>query len=382
MLTTMFVPLPIIAAAEGTTVGAFTVTGGENGTDYSYADNVLTISKTTAITIKNTDPSTATTDTIVVASENGANITLSGVNIDVSSTERACAFNIDSNVTEKVTITLADGSENTLKSGESYAGLQKSNSANHNLEITGDTLDIGSLTANGGRYGAGIGGGLSSAGSDIVISGGSVTANSATNGAGIGGGHNGEGSNITISGSSVKATRDTGGSHSGAIIGNGAASRADGAAVTPTNGTTAVYLYELGTTGVTAVTISGKSYPTKHGTEDKIYVHLPAGTGTAPNEITVGDTTTKFFYDTTAKKWITTVEKPAADTAEFTYNGKQQTYTLDESDYYTITGNKQTNAGDYTVTVALKDKDNTVWSDGSTVDLTDYTSQSSRQSLK
>ena len=42
----------LTAAAE--TVGAFTVTGGTNGTDYDYADNLLTIKTDTPITISGT----------------------------------------------------------------------------------------------------------------------------------------------------------------------------------------------------------------------------------------------------------------------------------------------------------------------------------------
>lgn len=64
------------------------------------------------------------------------------------------------------------------------------------------------------------------------------------------------------------------------------------------------------------------------------------------------------------------VAKPEADTRVFTYNKGEQTYTLTASDYYTITGNKMTNAGSQTVTVALKDKVNYAWTDGATDDVT------------
>ena len=62
------------------------------------------------------------------------------------------------------------------------------------------------------------------------------------------------------------------------------------------------------------------------------------------------------------------VAVPEADDTVFTYNGEERTYTLAESEHYIISGNNQTSAGIYTVTVALKDKNNTVWSDGSTTD--------------
>lgn len=68
-----------------------------------------------------------------------------------------------------------------------------------------------------------------------------------------------------------------------------------------------------------------------------------------------------------------TVTKPAADNTNFVYNGEDQTYTLATSSDYTITGTTtKTNAGSNTITVALNDKDNTVWSTGGTADV-EYT---------
>lgn len=66
----------------------------------------------------------------------------------------------------------------------------------------------------------------------------------------------------------------------------------------------------------------------------------------------------------------TTVAKPAADTTVFTYNGSEQTYNIAASELYTVNGNKQTDAGEHTVTVVLKDKEHTAWADNSTDDLT------------
>lgn len=65
------------------------------------------------------------------------------------------------------------------------------------------------------------------------------------------------------------------------------------------------------------------------------------------------------------------VAVPAADESEFTYNGTEQTYAVATSNDYTVTGNAQANAGTYAVTVALNDKNNTVWANGTdTADLT------------
>ena len=68
----------------------------------------------------------------------------------------------------------------------------------------------------------------------------------------------------------------------------------------------------------------------------------------------------------TAKK----VAIPAADTTAFTYDGNAKTYGIADTADYTVTGNSQTNAGDHTVTVALKDKTTTAWADGTTTDKT------------
>lgn len=59
---------------------------------------------------------------------------------------------------------------------------------------------------------------------------------------------------------------------------------------------------------------------------------------------------------------------PAADDTEFVYNGSEQTYAIAESELYTVEGNVQKDAGTYTVTVSLNDKDNYVWSDDTTDD--------------
>ena len=65
------------------------------------------------------------------------------------------------------------------------------------------------------------------------------------------------------------------------------------------------------------------------------------------------------------------VEKPAEDSTVYTYNGQNQTYDVAETANYTVSNGTQKNAGNYTVTVALKDKDNTVWADsGDTADKT------------
>lgn len=150
------------AVYDGVAVGAFTVTGGTQGTDYDYSHETLRINTDTPLTIRNTDPETSTTDRIYVEKNVSANITLAGVNIDTSQTGE-CAFEIEKSSSGTVTITLADDTTNTLKSGGAYAGLQwmyyEGDTPSGKLIIQGEQNGNGngSLTATGGASGAGIG---------------------------------------------------------------------------------------------------------------------------------------------------------------------------------------------------------------------------------
>lgn len=87
----------------------------------------------------------------------------------------------------------------------------------------------------------------------------------------------------------------------------------------------------------------------------------------------------------TAKQSVTfqivpqTVAMPAADTRSFHYNGSVQTYEIATDERYVVTGNQQsevsvrdeaTQTGGHAVTVALVDKHNYTWENGSTADLT------------
>ena len=86
-----------------------------------------------------------------------------------------------------VTIEL-DG-DNKLKSGSGNAGLEKNkHESKGTLTIKDDKGKDGSLTAEGGDDGAGIGGGIGSTGSSITIRGGAVEAVGGSNAAGIGDG--------------------------------------------------------------------------------------------------------------------------------------------------------------------------------------------------
>ena len=191
------------------------------GTDFTYpaSDGKLNILSDKAITIANVDPTTATSDCIEISNGVNANITLAGVNIDVSAITMTAAIKIADNSTGNVTITLADDTVNVLKSGYCRAGLQKNgdyiSEDKGKLIIQGETNGTGSLEAIGGEFGAGILGSDTSKASNIEIRGGNIVAKGGSAAAGIGGGYNGGCSNITISGGNVIAT----GGDNGAGIG-------------------------------------------------------------------------------------------------------------------------------------------------------------------
>lgn len=176
--------------------GAFTVDGGKEDEDYSYADGTLTILKETALTISSNG--TTTTDKIVIADGVTANITIDGLHIDVSGTDHACAFNVAGNAACNLTLQ----GMNILKSGSARAGLQVQTSAS--LTIT--EASNGSLEAIGGNSGAGIGSGGGRDGGIITINSGTVTATGGASAAGIGGGWKGKGGTITIGGGAITAT--------------------------------------------------------------------------------------------------------------------------------------------------------------------------------
>ena len=153
--------------------------------------------------------SATNTVSIVAEKDQTANVTLSGANIDGSTKGNAAV-----STTGEGNVSIELDGDSTLKSGFCHAGLEKNNGGS--LTIADEDKN-GKLTAEGGGYGAGIGGGYNGTGSDITISGGEVNATGGAYGAGIGGGWGGSGSDITISGGEVKAT---GGAY-GAGIGGG-----------------------------------------------------------------------------------------------------------------------------------------------------------------
>ena len=202
-----FIPSYVLAADWDLDKGSITVSATVESQTVSQAGGSPTVDSNPVIT----SSSGTTNNTVTITAEKNAtaNVTLENVNIDTRTRgEAAITTSGEGNVNIEL-----DGT-NRVQSGENHAGVEKKD--NGTLTITDENKD-GSLTANGGDGGAGIGGGASYNGSNIEISSGEVTAIGGNFGAGIGGGQAGSGSNITIEGGKVKAQ----GGWSGAGIGGG-----------------------------------------------------------------------------------------------------------------------------------------------------------------
>lgn len=126
-------------------------------------------------------------------------VKIKDVNIDVSGKGRSAMF-----VQGKGDTTLKLEGNNTLKSGQYCAGLEKDDDVSTGkLTITAEDTSS-SLNAYGGNNAAGIGGGNQRSTSNLEIANGKIHAVGGVLGAGIGGGSNGNGE-VTISGGEVTA---------------------------------------------------------------------------------------------------------------------------------------------------------------------------------
>ena len=186
--------------------GDITVSAGENGQTVSQGGGAAV--EDNAPVIKGS--STENTVTINAEKDQTANVTIEDVNIDMSVAGKAAV-----STTGEGNVNIELNGSNALKSGHSHAGLEKNNDGNLTIQ---DKDKDGSLNANGGQDGAGIGGGVYGNGSDITITGGKVTARGGNYGAGIGGGAYGNGSDITVTGGEVTANS---GNHGAGIGGGG-----------------------------------------------------------------------------------------------------------------------------------------------------------------
>ncbi len=209
--------LPVSAHAATWDIGKgdITISAGSGGQTVTQGDGAAVEDSAPVIT----GSSTENTVTINAEKDQTASVTLSGADIDVSGKGKAAV-----STTGEGNVSIELDGDNTLKSAPNHAGLKKNNGGS--LTIADENKN-GKLTAKGGDYGAGIGGGWRGSGSDITISGGEVNATGGVNGAGIGGGCYGYGNNITVSGDAklkVQGGVEDNIDGAGAGIGNGGSS--------------------------------------------------------------------------------------------------------------------------------------------------------------
>ena len=186
--------IPAYAAPWNIADGDITVKAGDTeGTNWVSQGEKEDVKDTDTVITGKSKEHTVTIDT----SKGDVDVTFDDLKIDVSGKKEGDGSG-DSPVREsKAAVTVKgdhdaaielDG-DNELKSGGYKAGLEKNgDESSGKLTIKDDKGKDGSLTAEGGDGGAGIGGGKESTGSNITIRGGTIEAVGGSNAAGIGDG--------------------------------------------------------------------------------------------------------------------------------------------------------------------------------------------------
>ena len=161
----------------------------------TYEDNTAdTVTKVVSEAVKNV------IKIINNCTKKDTTVTIQDVNIDASEKGRSAMF-----VQGKGDTTLKLEGNNTLRGGQSCAGLEKDDElSTGKLTITAEDTSS-SLNAYGGNGGAGIGGGNQKSTSNLEIANGKIHAVGGLLGAGIGGGGFGGNGEVTISGGEVTA---------------------------------------------------------------------------------------------------------------------------------------------------------------------------------
>ena len=186
--------IPAYAARWDIANGDITVKAGDTeGKNKVTQGETIDKDDTNTVITGKSDKNTVTIDT----SKGDVDVTFDDLKIDVSGKAEGdvsgdgpvdagkAAVTVQGN--HDATIEL-DG-DNELKSGGYNAGLEKNeHESKGTLTIKDDKGKDGSLTAEGGFGGAGIGGGIESTGSNITIRGGTIEAEGGSNAAGIGDG--------------------------------------------------------------------------------------------------------------------------------------------------------------------------------------------------
>ena len=186
--------IPAYAARWDIANGDITVKAGDTeGKNKVSQGETIDKDDTNTVITGESDKNTVTIDT----SKGDVDVTFDDLKIDVSSKTEGDVSD-DGPVRESNAAVTVQGDhdaaieldgDNELKSGGYNAGLEKNeHESKGTLTIKDDKGKDGSLTAEGGFGGAGIGGGIESTGSSITIRGGAVEAVGGSNAAGIGDG--------------------------------------------------------------------------------------------------------------------------------------------------------------------------------------------------
>ena len=186
--------IPAYAARWDIANGDITVKAGDTeGTNKVTQGETIDKDDTNTVITGESDKNTVTIDT----SKGDVDVAFDGLKIDVSGKADGDVSGDGPAQESKAAVTVQgdhdaaielDG-DNELKSGGYNAGLEKNeHESKGTLTIKDDKGKDGSLTAEGGFGGAGIGGGIESTGSNITIRGGTIEAVGGSNAAGIGDG--------------------------------------------------------------------------------------------------------------------------------------------------------------------------------------------------
>ena len=195
--------IPAYAIRWDIAKGDITVKGKSDGSgnynEVKQGDNEFKKDEGETVITGKSEEHTVTIDT----SKGDVDVTFDDLKIDVSGKKEGDGSGDSPARESKAAVTVQGGGDatieldgdNKLKSGSCKAGLEKDDEMSEDGETISGTLTIkddkgkdGSLTAEGGEGGAGIGGGKGSTGSNITIRGGTIEAVGGSNAAGIGDG--------------------------------------------------------------------------------------------------------------------------------------------------------------------------------------------------
>ena len=191
--------IPAYAARWDIADGDITVKAGDEGTNRVTQGKKENVEDTDTVITGKSKEHTVTIDT----SKGNVDVTFDDLKIDVSGKKEGDGSGDGSTRESNAAVTVQGGGDatieldgdNKLKSGSCKAGLEKDDEMSEDGETISGKLTIkddndtkGSLTAEGGDGGAGIGGGKESTGSNIIIRGGTIEAVGGAGAAGIGDG--------------------------------------------------------------------------------------------------------------------------------------------------------------------------------------------------